>query len=217
MPITVPALKLAYSPLPKAGCSTVKRMLAMIDPDIELPPEAEWRQDLWHQLYPTLRHRSDRWEATEGFHRFAVVRDPAKRLMSVYTNRVVQFQDLRNSPRLRKPENAHLVTDPDPDFFFANLEEYKDLSSVIKHHILPAELFVGADLGAYDAVYRTEEMGALAGDLGARAGKTIDIARENSSTMSLKLSDLKPETIEAIRPRLNAEYALLSDYFDNPL
>lgn len=216
MPIRVDAHKLAYSPLPKAGCSTVKRMLAMIDPDVVIPPQEEWTTYTWHEFYPTLRYKPKRWKQVSGYFRFGVVRDPAKRLMSVYTNRVMQFRDLTKSPRLRQPENAHLMTDPDPDFFFANLDEYARNASVIKHHVLPAELFLGPDLSDYDRIYRTEELGQLAEDLSEHAGKSIDIARENKSEMKLALDDLKPETIDAIRPRLEREYDYLSGFFDNP-
>lgn len=217
MPIIVSAHKIAYMALPKAGCSTVKRALAQIDLGVTVDPGAADDVDVWHRLYPTVRFRPHRWGAVADHWRFCVVRDPVKRLMSVYTNRVVQFGDLHNSRKMKWPWFAHLSPAPDPDFFFRHLEEYMRASSVIRHHVLPAELFIGPDPGRYDRVYRTGELAQLAEDLRARTGQAVDISRENASDMKLRLDDLAPATIDAIRPRLTREYALLGDFFTNPL
>ena len=147
MPITVAAHKLAYSPVPKAGCSTVKRVLAHVDPDVDLPPKAEWTVDTWHIIYPTLRYKPQRWRTVPDHFKFTVVRDPVKRLLSVYTNRVVQIGDLRHSKKLKKEEFSHISREPSPDEFFANLDTYIQVASSIKHHVLPTEVFVGPDLG----------------------------------------------------------------------
>ncbi|WP_425039350.1 sulfotransferase family 2 domain-containing protein [Primorskyibacter sp. S187A] len=217
MAIAVPAHKIAYMALPKAGCSTVKRMLALIDPDVDLPPRETWTADTWHAIYPTARFRPHRWDGFQDYWRFAVVRDPVKRLLSVYTNRVVQLGDLHNSRRLRRPEFSHLSRDPDPDFFFLHLDAYYEASSVIKHHVLPCELFIGPKPFRYDRVFKTEQIGELAEELGRRSGKSVDISRENSSEMRLDLDDLQPRTIDAIRPLLEREYAHLDAYYANPL
>ncbi|MCH2165095.1 MAG: sulfotransferase family protein [Marinovum sp.] len=217
MPITVKAHQIAYSPLPKAGCSTVKRMMATVDPTCDLPPQDTWDEHLWHRLFPTIRYRADRFSKALGYWRICVVRDPLKRLLSVYTNRVVKFRDLHNSANMKRPEYAHLSKDPDPDFFFSHLQEYRDASSVIKHHILPAELFLGPDLEAYDRVYRTEEMPQLAHDLQKRTGVAVKCARENASAMQLDVHDLKSETVDMLRPRLAREYQYLEKFFGNPL
>ena len=71
--------------------------------------------------------------------------------------------------------------------------------------------------GAYDRVYKTEELGVMVEEIGARTGHVVDIARENSSEMKLGLDDLAPQTVDAIRPRLAEEYAFLKGFFDNPL
>lgn len=217
MPITVPAHKIAYMALPKAGCSTAKRALAQIDPDAEIPPAEAQDVYTWHNLYPTVRFRPHRWEAVSDHWRFTVVRDPIKRLMSVYTNRVVQFRDLENSRKLKTWEFAHLPKDPDPDMFFVNLEEYLRASSVIRHHVLPAEVFLGRDLKTYDRIYRTEELGQLAADLTGRTGIAVDLTRENRSETALRFEDLAPATRVSLHRRLMREYRLLRDFYDNPL
>ncbi len=219
MVIAVEAYKLAYMALPKAACSSVKEALARIDPDVELPPEDKIDVHTWHDLYPTRRFRPHRWEKMQGHWRFCVVRDPAKRLMSVYTNRVLQFEDTKNSIKLRDGRDwlPDLPREPDPDTFFLNLEAYSQASSSIKHHALGAWLFLGRDFDAYEKVYRTEELGQLAYDLSLLTRQTVTMPRRNTSETTLALEDLRGETIDAIRPFLDQEYEHLEAFYKNPL
>lgn len=216
MVIAVPKAQLAYMAVPKAACSSVKAMLAQVDPDVTLPPPDQRDLLTYHRIYQTRRFRSDDWSNYDGYFRFTVVRDPIKRLMSVYTNRVVEFQDLKNSRAIRNGD-AGLPVDPDPDFFYQNLMDYRNAVSSIKHHILPSELFTGPDLGVYDRVYRTSEIPALAAELSEKTGQPLDATRENRSETKLDYADLSPKTHAALRDRLMVEYDHLSDYFDNPL
>ena len=219
MVIAVDAHRLAYMALPKAGCSSVKEVLARLDPAVTLPPEEAVDVNTWHGIYPTRRFRPHRWEAYAGYWRFCVVRDPVRRLMSVYTNRVLQFEDTMNSRRLRvgRPDLPDLPRDPDPDTFFANLDGYCRASSSIKHHALGAWLFLGRDLTRYDRVYRTEEMGALAWDLGLLTRSKVAMPRRNRSETRLEIGALKGRTIDAIRPFLEREYEFLAHHYRNPL
>lgn len=219
MVIAVDAHKLAYMALPKAGCSSVKEALARLDPAVTIPPEDQIDLFTWHGFYPTVRFRPHRWKLYADCWRFCVVRDPLKRLLSVYTNRVLQHRDTMNSRKLRNggEEFIHLSRDPDADTFFQNLEDYKRAASSIKHHSLQAQLFLGPDLTDYNRVYRTEELSDLAWDLSLLTRQAVSMPRRNRSEERLTLDDLKGETIDAIRPFLEEEYAFLKDFYRNPL
>ncbi|MDU8913113.1 sulfotransferase family 2 domain-containing protein [Aestuariicoccus sp. MJ-SS9] len=218
MVIAIDAHKIAYMAVPKAGCSSVKRALAHIDPSVTLPPEAERDVYTWHAIYPTKRFRPQRWQAFEDddWFRFTVVRDPVRRLMSCYVNRVVELKELHNCRKILRGR-VDLPKDPDPDFFFQNLKAYREASSSIKHHALGSWLFTGPDLTRYSRVYKVEEMDELARKLTEISGQPVEMPRENKSSFKLTLDDLKPRTFAAILPHLDREYAHLSGYYDNPL
>ncbi|AXI46711.1 hypothetical protein C1J03_12175 [Sulfitobacter sp. SK012] len=219
MAIEVAAHKIAYMALPKAACSSVKSALAHLDPSVDLSKTEGFEPAFgrWHAIYPTMRFRPHRWEKyDEGWWRFCVVRDPAKRLMSCYTNRVVQLRELHNSKKLRRGE-VDLPMDPDPDFFFSNLMAYKDAASSIKHHVLPAQLFLGPPPMKYDRIYMVAELGQLAKDLAKRTGTEVTMARENTSGGGLAVTDLKPATQDALRPYLAREYDYFGKWYENPL
>jgi hypothetical protein len=216
MVIAVTSHKLAYMALPKAACTSVKEALARLDPSVLIPREDRIDAQTWHLIYPTRRFRAHRWNALSDHWRFCVVHDPARRLMSVYTNRVVHFRDLHNSRKLRFGTSA-LPTDPDPDTFFRNLAAYAHESSSIKHHAAGAWLFLGPELEGYDRIYRTEELADLAWDLSLLTRQKVQIPHRNRSEERLGLEDLAGETIDAIRPFLEREYDYMGRFFQNPL
>lgn len=216
MAISIAQYRIAYMALPKAACSTVKAALARIDPDVTLPPEAEHTNPLWHKIYPTIRYRAHRFQQYADHWRFCVIRDPAERLISCYTDRVVKRGELHHSRRIRRGE-VNLPADPDPDFFFQNPLKYASAASVIKHHSLPAYLFLGPTLDNYDAVYPMENLPQLARDLSERTGQAVPFLKKNASGASLTLDDLKPKTLKALRKVFALEYGLVEGYYDNPL
>lgn len=212
MVIAVDASRLAYAPVPKSGCSSVKAMLMEIDP---AQAGQEAGQKNYHAAYPTRRFRAKRKPLLADFFRFTVVRDPIRRLMSVYTNRVVELRELHNSRKLRN--RKVLPLDPDPDTFFQNLAAYMHHSWAIKHHALPAHFFTGPDLGFYDEVYRTDQMDKVAAALSDRTGRPVQAKRANASGARLAFDDLAPATRDSLRPYLMREYNHLRRYFSNPL
>ncbi len=212
--IAIHALRIAYMAVPKAACTTVKSMLATIDPDLDESIDRNVDVQAAHAIYPTQRFRPHRFAKTEGYYRFTVVRDPLKRLLSVYTNRVVDLKELHASPRLRAQDELPL--DPDPDTFFANLDTYREKSSSIRHHTMPVWLFTGSKLDVYTDVYRTGQIEELADILSGIAEHPVTIPHANKSSHSLDIDDLKPATRDDIRERLAEEYSFLSGYFENP-
>lgn len=217
MVIAVDACRLAYMALPKAGCSSVKQMLAALDPSVSVDAARDTTEVMqWHRIYRTRRFDARHWQRYRDYFRFCVVRDPAKRLMSCYTDIVAGRNALGHSPRVRAA--GHLPLSPDPDAFFLNFFRYRKLSSLVRHHVLPAEIFLGPDLaGDYDRVFRTSEMAELARALSARSGSGVTMPHANATGMSLSVHGLSGAAIDVIRPVLDREYDYLAAFFRNPL
>ena len=212
----VPHLKIVYRPLPKAACSSVKSALALIDPRHEASRDKILADELFaHGVYQTDRFRGDRWLKYDDWWRFAVVRDPIKRLMSVYTDLVVGRKSLHHSAQIKR-QNLH-PKDPDPDYFFQNIQEYRRLSSTVKHHSISAWFFLGPKPLQYDQVYRVDEIASLEARLSELAKQKVVVPRFNSSSSKLEYAELNEKTKESLHEFLLGEYTYLSEYFENPL
>lgn len=207
MAIVLTDRRIAYMAVPKAGCSSVKTTLARIDPAVDAARLTD--VTAVHGVYPTARFRPHRWAALSDHFRFTVVRDPVRRLLSVYTDRVLQKGDLRHSRKMQRGVFPDLPVEPDPDTFFCRLGDYMAASSSIKHHAISAWLFTGRDLSAYDRVYRTDEMDVLARDLSRRTGMALSMPRRNASAARLSLSDLSQTARRAIEAHTAADYEIL--------
>lgn len=208
--------RIAYKAIPKAACTSIKATLAVLDPDHPAGPELiDTNPREAHAIYPTMRYNRKRWMAYRDWWRFTVVRDPLRRLLAVYSDRVVDKQELKNARRLKRSE-CNLTTDPDPDYFFQNIHAYMEMASSIRHHALWAHLFTGPNLRSYDRIYRTDELGQLADELSERTGETIIIPRLNRSRSMLNYDDLAPETKAVIREFLEPDYHHFADYFERP-
>jgi hypothetical protein len=214
MAIVVEKHGMLFMAVPKAASSSVKAMLAQIDPDVTLPEPHLLTESTYHGIYQTRRFRPHRFAQYDGYLRFTVIRDPLRRLLSVYTNRVVGMKELHNSRKLRR--RGVLPLDPDPDTFFLNLDQYMQLASVIRHHVLPTRLFTGPDLSVYDHVFKTDQIDDVARMLSDKSGFALRPSNVNVSKARLLFSDLAPATRDALRPVIEPEYDLLGDYFDNP-
>lgn len=212
--IRLDALELAYVPVPKAACSTVKAMLAAVDHTLNPDQIALRDEGRFHTLYRTMRFDARRLDKALGLFRFTVIRDPAKRLISAYLNRVVERGELQHSPRVRR--NSDLPENPDPDFFFQNLEAYQRGSSNVKHHTLPMWMFAGKEPDGYDAVYTTSQLRHLRSDLSHLVAWPLELPRVNSTETDLGLDDLSPDTLSALRDYLAEDYRVFRDYFANP-
>jgi len=214
MVIAIKTHKIAYMAVPKAACTSVKAGLAQCDPEVSLDLEAAKADaTLAHSLYPTKRFRPHRWKEYEAFWRFTVVRDPLKRLMSVYTDIVDGRQELRNSRKLKR-QDAVLPMDPDPDFFFQHLAEYREAASSVKHHVLPVWLFIGPRPHLYDRIYKIEEIPELAADLAQKTGTDIVIPRYNKSPSKLLFSELDAKTRSSLDGYLDQEYKSLKGIYE---
>lgn len=178
MAVIVPALGLAYFPVPKNACSTIKEALFALNEGRPFQPFPlpDGRTGFIHDI-PAYKSRlvaPEAWEATRGMRRIAVVRDPLRRLVSCYKNRVQHFREL-------SPDRADLAAlarhgvPPEPDFdtFVEQLEGYRAASPSIRHHSDPQTAFLGRDPARFADVFRMEELPRLAGLLSSLAGREV--------------------------------------------
>lgn len=101
----------------------------------------------------------------EHFFYFCVIRDPVKRLISAYSNRVTFYQELS---RKKIPSSSfrerNLKPNPDLNFFIENLENYQELEPSIWHHTQPMINFLDRKI-QYTNVYDLSSIYSIAKDL----------------------------------------------------
>lgn len=206
--------QLIYIPIPKNACSTIKHALY----EIEYGKEFDYgRAEMWgyqdiHDYYKKRKHAfmgikmlSQRDETI-----FTVIREPVKRLISCYRNRVVDLGDLHKSKSVLRQRGLPL--EPDLNTFVLQLEEYRQINKVIEHHSRPQHEFLGNSLHYVDKVYplhRMEELKKMLREL----KPDLQMKSEKSGGTSFNLADLSEEALKKAISFYGEDYNLLSDYY----
>lgn len=212
MPYRINGTPLVYFPVPKIACTSIKHALLnhnqpgladRIAEDVARRTEKGTRLGV-HGIYPSvpfrpayrLRYGLGRW--------FCVVRDPVKRLLSAYANRVLYLDELKKvDPEMLRA--AGLRRQPEPDEFVARLEDYRRLEPSIDHHVAPLCDFLGRVPERFDRVFDLSEMDALA-DYVAAAGAPMSFPRLQTGGPKLGPDMLSAASLEKLRALYAEDY-----------
>lgn len=142
---------MAYHHTPKTGSRTVIGLMALAK-----NPRLIFDYPKWfcthnrEAVYPELRQMVGSWQHTYPVKtdiRFCIIRDPVKRFVSGYTNRILFHRDLTPVPF---------------DEFVSRFEEFRDAEILVAEHFKPQVDFIGTDPSYYTHVFNTDiSMGLL--------------------------------------------------------
>ncbi|SPF77418.1 hypothetical protein ALP8811_02445 [Aliiroseovarius pelagivivens] len=199
--MTVETPKVAYFDIPKCGCTSVAALLfSAQQPDVQKP------EDL-HKHFKVAMD-TDSIEHLKDHFKFTIVRDPVKRFVSCFRNRVCHHGDLNPLVDARI-----IIRLPDINEFAMRLDYFADQCVVLEHHVLPQSWFLNGDLTFVDRVYPIEEMAQIAKDVSQMVGREMDMPREQTGGPDVGLGDLSEEAFEHILNHYADDYELLRDYY----
>ena len=215
MPITLDDLKLSYTPVPKTACTSLKMVFFDVENGREFVPfRRNGREFHIHNVYASVLFNAKQAERLADHRRLILVRDPIRRLLSAYGNRVVHHREL-SLASARKELLAHdLAPDPELKEFVAKLPRYAKAVESIDHHARPLVDFVGTDAGHYTRVYRMSEIGELVADVSAIAGRKLPLGRLQTGGPKLSVDDLGRKEIDALREFYAEDYRAFGRWFE---
>ena len=212
--------KIAFFSTPKAASTSVKLVL------YKLKEGVEWKGDPdgVHPEFPTsFPFDSNDFFCLSDYYKFCVIRDPIKRLLSSFYNRIYDHKDLEKclaskglTENLFKEKYPNLNIFPNIENYLINLQAYQNFSHSIKHHTISAKFFIGNQLNLYDKIYKIESLKELAIDLGRLTGKKVLLHRKQVSKKSYIFSELPYHLKKILISYTQEEYELLSDYYIPP-
>jgi hypothetical protein len=132
--------------------------------------------------------------AIAGFDRIALVRDPVRRLLSAYSNRVLHYRELSRDAAGPALEAAGLTPDPDFDLFMQNFPGYMRCSKSVARHFSAQDVFVGKKKDYFHSVFRVEDMPAFESFVNQRFGTSAKVPRLQEGGPKLDFWSLRPET-----------------------
>lgn len=203
MTVSLGDARLAYFCVPKAGKTTMKSMMKKISDGGNF------------ENYGDRQFSSRFQQLTRDHYRFTVVRDPVDRLISCWSDRVGDRDDIRRSAIstfLCKP--LGLNPSPGLEEFVLNLRKYQMINDRIYRHAIPQVRYIGKEPAFYHGIFSVKEMPRAEQELSAVVGKSVVIGRLNVSKTNKKEKPvLSTEALEYAREFYRVDYDLYGRYF----
>lgn len=214
MSIRIPKLKLAYFPVPKVACTSLKK--ACFELENGFPFKDFWVNGTLrhiHNIYESRPLRVEFQSSVNDFsHRICLVRDPIKRVLSCYSNRVVFHRELVKWALPPAALTAGLKPNPTLHEFIEHFELYRSVSVSIAHHTEPMTTFLGVDPKLYTRIYRFEEISEIGELFSALNGGPIRISHEQSEGPKFDPQDLSSHETNKIRAFYASDYDLFGEW-----
>jgi len=203
---------IGYRPIPKVASTSLRNALYKLGTGRRYKGEngetASWR------VHSYFRERHA--DISGAQFRFVVVRDPIKRFLSGYANRVIASKELSREfigklPIASRLDLDKFPYDPDLPTFIRQFETYRQIPTIAHHFRPQAEFMVSAD--RFDRIYPIEGLDQLSSDIEARCGKPLDLRREMTGGPKLTVDDLDGRDFERLTRMYEADYTMLADHY----
>ncbi|MGD1703203.1 tetratricopeptide repeat protein [Dapis sp. BLCC M229] len=202
-------LELVYLPIPKCASTTLKHTFYSLKFNQEYSGTVEQIHQLWYPYTDVLKNLKN----LDKYFKFTVIRDPIKRLLSCYKNRVLHHKSLWLKSVRGKLENAGLKLEPDINYFVENLENYFQISDAMIHHASPQNKYIGKDLGIYDLICPIENLESLRQIISQKAKVEIEFPRLQTGGPKITLKDLTEKSLTKLIEFYAEDYQLLQDFY----
>lgn len=163
--IVIHPLRIAFQNVPKVATTSLFQWLYQLLPDGGIPLKKRKSLHSWFTTQQTdfvTNHPLVDFQRPDGYLVFCLMRDPVKRLLSAYRNRVLFHSELNSGTSDGDAAvSANLLPRPDLEYFVEHFDDYRRTSRTIRHHTNPMVDFIGQDLTIYDHVFDISEMDLL--------------------------------------------------------
>ncbi len=201
--------EIGYMPLPKVACTSIKNAIFNIKFNRDYDSKIDDGNHI-HQFW-----EQNRENISSCKHRLIVVRDPIKRLLSSYSNRVDHHKELSfEKMKWSNPKIAGSfdIYNPGLGQFIDNFEQYYRINSIY-HHSKPVVNWFDGGLEQFTKVYKIEETNSLQNDLSELLNLKVEFRRDQTGGRKIPIQDLNRSQVEFLMEFYRKDYELLRDYY----
>lgn len=194
MPYKLPKSRVAVFFSPKGAGTSIRAFMFELENGYPFRPYlVEGEEHTANNLLRNTSFARVDHERISGWRRFAVVRDPVRRFLSAYSNRVVHYRELSEEVAGEELRKRKLTPDPDVETFIGRARAYGKSSRSVRRHIMPQDHWLGVDKGYYERVFPIEEMDAFRDEMNAIHGTSAEVPREQTGGPRISFEDLSEE------------------------
>lgn len=210
----VPKFQLGYISAPKCACSSLKYVFFELENSRVFEPfTVNGVEKHIHNVYPSVPFNNEKYSAYNYFKKLCIVREPIKRFLSAYSNRVVFHRELRAEALSEEAKDAGAKPDPSLDEFISKLGIYRKFSWSIQHHTNPLTTYLGEEASFYDSVFDISELDEVRSMISDVTGINIKMPRLQSGGPKLKPDEISKTDIKNLMKFYSDDYTAFSNYF----
>ncbi|MBF9048124.1 sulfotransferase family 2 domain-containing protein [Rhodobacterales bacterium LSUCC0031] len=162
MPYILPSQRMAFFFSPKSGGTSLRAFLFHVENGIAFRPFLVQGKPMdANALVANYRFNRTDHAGLSQYRRFALLRDPVKRFLSGYANRVLHYRELSIEAAGQALLQEGLPPDPDLATFVENYVAYLRCSQPMARHFLKQQKFIGTDPGYFEHIFKLEELEIL--------------------------------------------------------
>ncbi|WP_380052786.1 sulfotransferase family 2 domain-containing protein [Falsihalocynthiibacter sp. SS001] len=213
--------RIAYFSIPKVACSSQKRLHHEIIHGAPFEATRSNENDRLHAVYKSEKFDRKAFTKLNDYWTYTMVRDPVKRILSAYSQKIVQKNEqLAETGTVLRPIEklieAGLNPYPSINEFCEDLSLYFKKSFMIKHHVRHYKFYIGNQLERFNRVYKIEETAQLEADLTERLGRKVQLPYANQSSNKQFMDDLTQKSLDLLIEFAQPDYELLDGLYTPP-
>lgn len=205
--INIKYYNLTYIPIPKACSTSIKSYLYEMARGKKFKPYKKKNGKYFHIHnhwgFKNKRNpdRETVFVKSDTTKSFVVIREPIKRYISAFANRVISHGALGTN------------TDLTIDEFTTDLQTHLKNSGELEHHMSPQTGWFTEDLSVFDWVFTTNEIQKMHKIISEYTNTDIEFPRLQTSGPNLNLTDLAKENFYKLIDYYYEDYKIMRDYF----
>lgn len=209
--------RIVFFPIEKNCSTSVKHLFYRLETGTPFP-KAKKKFNLVghvHNYYPSFVE--EKWlEFYDAYDTIAIVRDPIKRFLSAYGNRVVATKALETVGHSKaKIDRSVYSLQPSLDEFVQNLEFYCEVSPYIERHIASQSSKIGKFFSKIKLTYDTSQIPEFEEYLSKKYRRKVKLPHKQTAGPKYKISDLKKESLEKLQKFYEKDYNMLSNFYNS--
>ena len=204
--------KIGYRHIPKVACTSIKRKMYELEKGLKFDRESAGKDV--HSYFAGLDA-----EISDCEFKFLVLRDPIKRFLSAYSNRIGHHKQLSadylNQPAVNKqiPEgySNKIILNPGLGQFIEFIDLYREVPTV-DWHVKSISSFV-TDLSGFTDIYPLERISSFQDKLSEITNKEVLFERRQADGQKISIKELSSSQFEFLVNYYSDDYKLINDYY----
>lgn len=217
MTVILKEQKILFTSAPKVACSSIKTALFEVENGFAFQPfhaNGQYRHIHDLAVYPALEFFEIAPMDFTDFIRITMVRNPVRRFLSAYSNRVIYYREVSEQNLARHELEEGLAPDPSLREFVENLEAYRRASNSIRLHTDPLWHFLGREANFYNYIFNIRQIKEFDEVLSSLLGREFVTPHLQSGGPKLTESDLTAGERMKIEQFYHLDYEIFGQWFD---